>query len=361
MKIAFLLPNYSGCVVGSLLVYYRYAAALAREGHEVDLIHRMEAPPDASLLARARLGLSILVKNHRRHPVPWMDFAAGIRPRFVERLAGLHLSHDLVVAFSWRCLEALESITTSARRYGYVVEYETWCEADPQTRARMESAYRLGIPLLASSKAVLSMLREVGAKDARLCVHGVETPSGAESLREVPRDPRRVGFPVRTEPVKAPEVLREALRLLKQRHGSDIVLWGFGSRNVPDPLRGLFDEFHEQPTFEELADLYRSSAVFAVPSRKEGFGMPAAEAMSRGCAVVSTDNGGVNTFGIDSENCLLVPVDAPRSLADAVSRLLEDGDLRVRISQRAPESVAFLSWPEAEKRFLEALGLDIPR
>lgn len=57
MRIAFLLPNYSGHVVGSVLVYYRFASELARRGHRVDLVHPAmdDGPAGALTLLRGRL------------------------------------------------------------------------------------------------------------------------------------------------------------------------------------------------------------------------------------------------------------------------------------------------------------------
>lgn len=360
MKIAFLLPNYSGRVVGSLLVYYNFANFLASRGHEVDLYHPLATGDERlSLARRVRILVSVALKNVRKNPVRWMSFPEKARPRFRFELRGLDAPHDLVVAFSWRAVEALEKVRTRGKVFGYIVEYESWAEANEHFRARMEKAYRTGIPLLSSSNAVDGMLETVGAKDHHLCVHGIDTDR-SKATRILPpreRDARRVGFPVRLEPVKSPEVLAEAVRLLKARHGDGVVVWGFGSPDVPTDLRSLFDEYHVQPSDHELADLYETSAIFAVPSRKEGFGMPAAEAMAHGCAVVSTDNGGVRTFGTPGRNCLIVPAEDPTALADAIGVLLRDQGTRLALAEGAPESVSFLDWKLANLRFLERLGL----
>lgn len=358
MKIAFLLPNYSGCVVGSLLVYYRFARHLASLGHTVDLYHPLLTSNDATFLERFRIRCTTLVKNLSRRPVRWMDFPNRVTPRFRTLLSGLDLKHDKVIAFSWRAVEALSDVRTTGEIFGYIVEYESWVEASPSLRSRMEEAYRKSIPLLASSTAVFDMLGTVGALDRRMCVHGVDmNPPDQAPLEPSRRDSRRVGFPVRVEPVKSPEVLRETCRLLKERHGSEIVLWGFGSSEIPRSLREFLDEYHPEPSDEELYGLYEGSAIFAVPSRKEGFGMPAAEAMAHGCAVVSVDNGGVRTYAREGENCLLVPPDSPIALADAISSLLVDSERRLALAVGAPASVRFLEWSQAGSRFERALGL----
>lgn len=357
MKIAFLLPNYSKHVAGSLLVYYRYAEGLARSGHEIDLYHPaiVSDAPGAWRCLYAKVWCWF--KNRSRHPVSWVSLPHRVRFHFRPHLEGLRLPHDRVIAFSWRSVEALSGIRTGGRTFGYVVEYETWAESVEPKKSRMEAAYRSGPPMLCSSKAVESMLRGLGVRDVRSSIHGVDIDIHGGTSTADPGPPWTIGFPVRTEPVKSPEILERCLALLRERWGSRVTLWGFGGPRIPEGIMRLLDDFHIYPDNESLAALYRNSLVFAIPSRKEGFGMPAAEAMSAGCAVVSTDNGGIHTFGIHEENCLIVPADSPQDLADGISRLLEDRSLRDRISRRAPESVAFLSWTDALSRFKSALEL----
>ncbi|HNY32866.1 MAG TPA: glycosyltransferase, partial [Fibrobacteria bacterium] len=232
-------------------------------------------------------------------------------------------------------------------------------EASPQQRARMERAYLSGLPLLTSSKAVEEMLRQVGVVDIRPCVHGVDV----ERYRShVPPSSRslRIGFPVRTESVKSPEVLQATLEILREQSRPGMRLWGYGRPDAPASIVGLLDEFHANPDDTLLASLYSGSAIFGVPSRKEGFGMPAAEAMAAGCAVVSTDNGGIHTFGHDGVDCRIVPANDPRELATAILDLVDDPVRRNFLAGNAAGSVDFLSWELAGKRLVSALGMDLP-
>lgn len=357
MKVAFLLPNYSGHVVGSTSVYYNFARELAARGHLVDVFHPGSEGAVGSPLQNLRSRLWAVKKSLLAKPVPWFDFPYGVRPWFRPWLEGLDLGHDFVVAFSWKAVEALAGIRVRGEAVGYIVEYETWAEADPARKARMEAAYRNGLPMLCSSKVVESMLHEVGVSDVRLCVHGVDIELNRVRTPVEQRAPGRIGFPIRMEPVKSPEVLEAALRLLRARFGTAVSLWGFGHGSAPAAIVDLLDDYHVHPSDSSLAALYDGSAIFAVPSRKEGFGMPAAEAMSSGCAVVSTDNGGISTFGVDGENCLIVPAGSPDALADAVGELVTDPARRIGLAHRAPDSVRFLRWTEAGERLVRRMGV----
>ena len=61
------------------------------------------------------------------------------------------------------------------------------------------------------------------------------------------------------------------------------------------------------------------------------------EAMASGRPVVATTTGGIVDMIADGENGLLVPPDDEKKLAEAMARLLNDADLRVRLADGAQE------------------------
>jgi len=63
------------------------------------------------------------------------------------------------------------------------------------------------------------------------------------------------------------------------------------------------------------------------------------EAMASGRPVVATTTGGIVDMIVDGENGLLVPPDDEYKLAEAIARLLNDADLRVRLAAGAQERV----------------------
>lgn len=101
---------------------------------------------------------------------------------------------------------------------------------------------------------------------------------------------------------------------------------------------------------EELVRLYRRATLVVVPSRYEGFGLPAVEAMSCGTPVVACAAGALPEVMRMGGGGILVPRDRPEALAKGVLGLLEQPETRRELGARARERVvATFSWrPVAE-------------
>jgi glycosyltransferase involved in cell wall biosynthesis len=92
----------------------------------------------------------------------------------------------------------------------------------------------------------------------------------------------------------------------------------------------------------ELDALYRGAAALALPSRTEGFGLPALEAMARGCPVVASAAGGLPEVVGDAG--LLVPAGDAGALAAALARLLDDDAERRRRAEAGRRRAAGFTW-----------------
>lgn len=105
---------------------------------------------------------------------------------------------------------------------------------------------------------------------------------------------------------------------------------------------------------EELVRHYSRAEVAAVPSLYEGFGLPAAEAMSCGVPVVSTNAGALPEVVEDGRGGILVQPRDSRALAAAIRRLLTDEELRTEMGREGRRMVKErFDWAEAAKRTVE--------
>jgi glycosyltransferase involved in cell wall biosynthesis len=98
---------------------------------------------------------------------------------------------------------------------------------------------------------------------------------------------------------------------------------------------------------KELVDLYRRAAVVVVPSRYEGFGLPAVEAMACGTPVVAARSGALPEVLDLTGGGILAERDNPLSIAQAIQSLLQNTETRALMAKRGRERVVEnLSWPK---------------
>ncbi len=94
-------------------------------------------------------------------------------------------------------------------------------------------------------------------------------------------------------------------------------------------------EFHGWVGDDAKADELRKASVFCLPSYDEGLPMGVLEAMSSGVPIVTTPVGGVPDVLTDEVSALLFEPGDVAGLRDRLTRLLQDGDLRVELASRA--------------------------
>jgi glycosyltransferase involved in cell wall biosynthesis len=96
---------------------------------------------------------------------------------------------------------------------------------------------------------------------------------------------------------------------------------------------------------DELVRLYRRAALAVVPSRYEGFGLPAVEAMACGTPVVACRAGALPELMELVGGGLLVEKDDPQALAVGILELMNAPARRRELGAKARERVdAHLSW-----------------
>jgi glycosyltransferase involved in cell wall biosynthesis len=111
-----------------------------------------------------------------------------------------------------------------------------------------------------------------------------------------------------------------------------------------------------------LDALYRGAAVLAIPSLSEGFGLPALEAMARGCPVVASKAGALPEVVGDAG--VLVPPGDSDSLASALDGILTDDSTAATLGAAGHRRAATFTWSACTAAhvaaYSAALGLPAP-
>ncbi|WP_255196038.1 glycosyltransferase family 4 protein [Halorarius litoreus] len=159
-------------------------------------------------------------------------------------------------------------------------------------------------------------------------------------LFDLPADARVVlfGAAAPDDPRKGADLLREALtELTDNGAGEDIVQVVFGTSAPEEPLGTGFETRYTGYLNDDqsLALLYAAADVMVVPSRYEGFGQTASEALACGTPVVAFDATGPSDIVDHRENGYLATPYDPSSLAEGIEWVLADEGRRDRLSEAA--------------------------
>lgn len=229
-------------------------------------------------------------------------------------------------------------------------------------RANLRLAAAVLVP---SPHTARTLVDEYGADPDLITIArpGTDRPSGGRSPVEPPLI-LSVGI---QHPRKGHDVLLQALAgITHLSWNATIVGSAYDPAHAAELMRrraelGLADRvrFTGSVSLHERNALYRRASVFALATRYEGYGLVFDEALAYGLPIVSCRTGAVPET-VPRAAGLLVPTENPGAFGDALGMLLQDDDLRTRMSQAAERAGSSLpSWRDtatAVQAVLDALA-----
>ncbi len=219
--------------------------------------------------------------------------------------------------------------------------------------ARHEAEYEVSDYIMVCSKYVERSMLENGTPPEKL----IRTTLGFDPTRFQPGK-------------KTDNVFRViAAGALSLRKGTQYLLEGFKRANIPnsellfvgnpqpeilptlEKYAGLFK--HERfVRHEKLQSFYHQSDVFVLPSIDEGFGMVILEAAACRLPVIISDNVGA-PFEHDQHG-RIVPIRDPQAIADALTLLYENPNLRQQYAEQAYTHAQQFTWTRYRQEIRDA-------
>jgi glycosyltransferase involved in cell wall biosynthesis len=289
---------------------FRTLARRLRAGERFDLVHDVQCL-GWGVLGLHRLGLPVVSTIH--HPLTVDRRASFIRDESLREAIGTMQFYP--VGMQARVARRIDRIFTS------------------------------------SEESARTIVSDFGVRPDRVrnVLNGLDTELYSPDPAEKKNEDEILCVGRASDPNKGIRVLVEAFARLPARYrltlvdsdhpGNDVFKWARAA-GVAERLRVT-----GRVETDALVRHYRRAAVVAVPSRYEGFGLPAVEAMACGTPVVACRAGALPEVMTLAGGGLLVDRDSPEALAAGLERLLADPALRARLAARGRARVEeHLSW-----------------
>jgi len=145
-----------------------------------------------------------------------------------------------------------------------------------------------------------------------------------------------IGTLIHAHPLKGSKDALDAMNALMQKYPGKLQMVGVGEvpefgKNKPPWLNYVLNASRQ-----EMAEVMKQVDIWVVASYTEGLGRMTLEAMSSGCAIVSTDTGA--EFLKNGENCLIVPTGNVNELTKAIEKLYLDYKFKENLIEHSYET-----------------------
>jgi len=360
MRITFLLRSLTSKFSSLGLVVLSHGMQLQSFGHSVTIVvpaDRGSSIQRKPILSQLRLSyetrkLWILLRGGRvLLKCPWLKVQPELNIIEVPDLHERHIPDgDVVIASSVWMLDALADYSSAKGKKFYLIQgYDL---DDSQNTSRYRSPIKKIVISAWLKNAIENVMPDQQVYEV---LNGVDVTVFNAKGRSYNLPPKRIGM---VYYYKAPASIKgvpdgiEAFEIAKREY-PHLELVMFGTRK--DGGVPVYSEFHPNPTRRHIADIYRSCDIFLFPSRQEAGGLPPMEAMACGCALVTTNVGGVSEYTIPGKTALVSLPSHPETLALNLVRLIKDPEEFSRIAKEGNQFIQNFSWEKMSRRLEEIL------
>lgn len=141
-----------------------------------------------------------------------------------------------------------------------------------------------------------------------------------------------VGMVGRVHPSKGHATFLESIPAIVSRY-PDAVFVIVGDGEYVAQLKKMNAPVHFLGKRNNIPEVMKDLDVFVMASLNEPFGLVTVEALAAGAVVVAANSGGTAEIIVDGESGLLIPPGDPAKLAEALIKILSDGQLSTNLEK----------------------------
>ncbi|MCR5260807.1 MAG: glycosyltransferase family 4 protein [Candidatus Gastranaerophilales bacterium] len=340
MRITFFTPTLK--LSGGNIVMFKYAEALAQNGHDVTVI-----APHNEVLDKTENGINI--KTFKKVPNKYFEHIF-FQLIYIKKFYDLTPPSDIIIPIFF-------PLTIHA----------IYCKKHKKAR-KVIALFQDFKKMYWFGKYIYFLLRLKFITDKIDTFISVSTPSAEEIKKYSGREAVVIPNGIEHEYFYPRNEEKENYLLFvgssSKMKGLKYFLETFDivKKDFPDIKAKIIspDKITDNPDIEfvatekdknKLAKLYSNAIIYVSQSLGDSFGLPPLEAMACGTAVVMTDTVGSAEYAVNNVNAKIVPVQNPEKSAEAIAELLKNEDLRKSLENEGIKTAQKYKWETAIDKF----------
>lgn len=352
MKINFVINEPIRLASGGYKVIYQYANFLSKSNHQVSIYYRCRKNVLYSKFKIPFFLKILIARLFQISNVNWFAVDKRIKRKIITKISDQSISDgDVVIATAVdTAIEVNRLSMNKGKKYYFIQHFEDWV----YDKSRVKQTYSLGMTNIVIAKWLKSIVDEESKKESIYIPNGIDNKVFYIKKSIESRNPASVAMLYHPQLWKGSQDAIQVLRRVKESHDNlQVEMFGIADKpvNIPEWIN-----YTQNATQDQLLEIYNNSSIFLCASWSEGFGLTGAESMFCGCALVTTDTLGVREYA-DEKNAIICEPKNIDALTKAVSNLIENNDLRIKIAKLGHGSVTKqLDYNKACKSFEQIIN-----
>ena len=348
MKINIIMPGLGKS--GGQIVLKRYADELSELGNDVVIycpiiaynLHRYKNPLTNIIHKLYCTSKNIIqLKKDNNSLKKWV---LSINNKYIR-------DADVTIATMWATAYDVAKLSKNkGKKYYFIQGFEIW-----DSKKWGLNSYRLPLNKIVISTWINEQLRkELNIGPFPVVMNGIDTNLYRDL--HIRNDDTKIFLMLNhTLEIKGVEYGLQVFEKVKSKyHDAKLIMFGMCNReNIPDNI-----EYYQNPSSDQLLNLYNKANFFIFPSLEEGWGLTPIEAMACGAVVFGTRTGFVMDIGKNKINMMISNPKDIEAMVDNIENLIENHDLYLKIKNKGMDCAHSLSWSSGASQLLRYLSED---